>query len=607
MEYTRLSNLYARLEGTPKRLEKTLILSQFLMNVPIDELEQVMLLIQGIVYPIWDERKLGFSSSYIIKALATASGTTPEKIKDLWRETGDLGECACKLMGKRKQSTLFSKKLTIKKVFDNLRSLAGIEGLGSVDVKVQLVAELLTSAEALEAKFITRTVLDELRIGLGEGTLRDAVVWSFLPKVKGISTQENSKNALKIESIEDLKGKKIDDYETIESEDESVAREAYNFLVGKVQHALDVCNDFGIVAATLKKQGLVGLKKIPLIPGTPIKVMLAIKENTVAAAFERVGAPAACEYKLDGFRMQIHASDNELKMYTRRLENITAQFPDVAKLIRKQVNAKSFILDSEAIGIDKTTGKYLPFQNISQRIRRKYDIEQMAHDFPVEVHVFDILYYDGKSMLSTPFEERRRILEKILSPNKLVKLITQIVTDKEEDGQKFYEQSLKAGNEGMMVKSMNAVYRPGSRVGTMVKLKSTMETLDVVIVGAEWGEGKRSSWLSSFIIAIRDDNEELRIVGRVATGLKEKKEEGLSFEDITNELRPLITSQKGKEVAVTPKIVIEVSYEEIQKSPSYSSGFALRFPRVTRRREDRDAKTCSTISDVKRLYDSQRP
>jgi DNA ligase 1 len=598
MDYVELCGVYEELEKTSKRLEKTKLLAGFLKGVGVKDLERVLLLLQGIVYPVWDSRKLGFSSNYIIKAVSRAAGVSSDNVKDVWRETGDLGESARVLLGKRKQVTLVSSRLTVEKVFSNVRKLADQAGSGSVDAKVKLIAELLADSSATEAKFIVRTVLDELRIGLGEGTLRDSLVWAYLPGVVGISA-EKSDRAVMISSLDELKKKK--NYDFVESDDK-VAREVYKWFVESVRKALDVCNDFGQVAVALKEEGLGGLNDITLAPGAPLKVMLALKEDEIEGAFKRVGKPAAIEYKLDGFRVQVHVDGKKIQLFTRRLEDVTLQFPDIVGGVQASISGKKVILDCEAVGVD-LKGTFLPFQSISQRIKRKYDIDSMAKKFPVELHVFDVLYHE-KSMLNVDFIERRTVLEKIVSAGKVVKLIEQIQTDDSEKAEKFYDESLKKGNEGVMFKTLDAPYKPGARVGYLVKMKPVMETLDLVVVGAEWGEGKRGNWLSSYVVACRSGGD-LLVVGRVSTGLKEKPEEGLSFEEVTSLLKPLVVATHGKEVNVKPKVVLEVKFEEIQASSKYTSGFALRFPRVVRLREDRDASSCSEISDVKRLFQAQ--
>ena len=268
---------------------------------------------------------------------------------------------------------------------------------------------------------------------------------------------------------------------------------------------------------------------------------------------------------------------------------------------------KNAILDSEVVGFNKKTTQYMAFQSISQRIKRKYNIKELASKFPVEVNVFDILFYNDKSLLKEEFHKRRALLGKIIDPVPRKIVLSRImITDKEEEANKFYQKSLDAGNEGLMAKNLNAVYKPGSRVGFGVKIKPVMESLDLVIVGAEWGEGKRSGWLTSFVVACRDDEGNLVEIGKVGTGIKELEEEGVTFNQLTEMLKKNIKSEKGKSAAVKPTIVIEVHYEEIQKSTKYSSGYALRFPRFVRLREDRHVEDISDLSLVKDLYVGQR-
>ncbi|MEK6886847.1 MAG: ATP-dependent DNA ligase, partial [Nanoarchaeota archaeon] len=358
-----------------------------------------------------------------------------------------------------------------------------------------------------------------------------------------------------------------------------------------------------------KEGGLNGLAKLSLKVGAPIKVMLYPKAEDFKEAFEIVGKPAQLEFKYDGFRIQAHKKDNKITLFTRRLENVTKQFPDVVEFVKEHVKAKEFIIDSEAVGYDPKTKKYIAFQSISQRIKRKYDIEKTAKEFPVELNIFDIVECNGTDYLNKPFRERRKLLEKVIPKNipLKIRLAEAIVTDDVKKAEKFYQQSLAAGNEGVMAKSLDAAYQPGRRVGGGVKVKPVMETLDLVIVGAEKGEGKRAGWLSSFIIACRDeDTDDLVEIGRVSTGFKEKKEEGTSFEEMTELLEPLIIDKKSKIVVVKPKIIIEVAFEEIQKSPEYSSGYALRFPRLVRLREDRGVDDSSTLREVDMFYNKQR-
>jgi DNA ligase-1 len=589
MKYSELASIYEALEKTSKRLEKTYIISQFLKKVKEDDIDKIILLIQGRLFPLWDETKIGVSDRLVIKAISLATGTAPDKVENEWKKIGDLGMVAEKLVQKKSQATLFSKELTSQKVFDNLRKLPGLEGAGSVDQKVQMIAELLSSAKPLEARYVIRTVLEDLRVGVGTGSLRDALVWAFFDKKVNVNYDAEEK-AIKPDN-----------------------REEYNRLVSEVQQAFDLKADFGEVAKMIIKHGEKGFKEFGLEAGSPINVMLYQKAKNLAEAFERVGKPCALEYKYDGFRMQIHKKagekagkqaekEGEIKIFTRRLDEVTRQFPEVVEFIKKFIDAKEFIIDSEAVGFDPKTGKYLPFQSMSQRIRRKYEIDKMSKDFPVEVNVFDIMQHEGRSLLKEPFINRRKILEKIITPHsKKLVLAKQIITDDLKTAEKFYEEALKVGEEGVMAKNLEGEYKPGSRVGFGVKVKPVMESLDLAIVGAEWGTGKRSGWLTSYILACRKGDKFLEI-GKVGTGVKELEEEGVSFEELTQLLKPLIFDEEGKVVRLKPKIVIEVNYEEIQKSPTYGSGYALRFPRFVRLRDDKPLSEVSDIDFVEELY-----
>ncbi|MBI4738530.1 ATP-dependent DNA ligase [Candidatus Woesearchaeota archaeon] len=586
MDYKRLVDTYEHIQSATKRLEKTKILSEFLKQTDPTDIESIVLLMQGKIFPSWDDRKTGVATRLVTKAIAKSLGYTDAAIEAEWKRTGDLGVVTENLTTQKKQVTLFSKKLSVNNVISNIRKMSALEGPGSIDRKVALIAELLTSASPDEARYIIRTVLEELRVGIGEGILRDAIVWAFFG------------DDVKIQ------------YDPAEKSIEPENREVYNKYVDAVQSAYDILNDFAAVAKIAKEQGVAGLTALDLQSGKPVKVMLFQKAINIANAFERVGRPCAVEFKYDGFRMQIHKSVGKILVFTRRLEEVTSQFPEVVEFVKSHVAGDSFILDAEAVGFDPKSRKYLPFQSISQRIKRKYDVEQMSKEFPVEVNVFDLLYHDNKTLIKRPFKARREILERIVTqvPQKIV-LARQVVTDNDSAAEQFYQDALKAGEEGVMFKNLDAEYRPGSRVGFGVKVKPTMQSLDLVIVGAEWGEGKRSGWLTSFVLACKDSDTGAFIeIGRVGTGFKElASEDGVTFDEMTNLLKPLIVEEKGRVVRVKPHIVVEISYEEIQKSPSYSSGYALRFPRLARLREmERSPEDISTLEEVENLYSTQR-
>jgi len=562
MRYSEICKVYEQLEKTSSRLGKTEILAKFLKELKQKhESLEIIYLLQGRVWPDYEEKEFGISQQLSIKALEKASGLSNEEIVKKFKKIGDLGGVAEELIKNKKQSTLFSSKLTTAKVLENLKKLPELTGKGTVERKISLIAELLSDASPIEAKYIIRTLLNDLRIGVGSGVLRDAIVWSCFSK-----------------------------------ED----KEAYDL----VQSAYDKVTDFALVFEKACK-GKNELEKIEFGPGQPIKVMLALKAESIADGFERCGKPAAFELKYDGFRMIINKDDNgNIKIFTRRLDDVTKQFPEVKEYVKKFVNAKTFIIDSEAVGYDKKTKKYLPFQNISQRIKRKYDIEKMSQEFPVEVNAFDLIYYNGKSLINEPFKKRSELLREIIK-NEKWKFVAakQIITDNEKEAEEFYKEALKEGEEGIMIKNLSSPYKPGARVGYMLKFKPSMNEFDLVITGAEYGTGKRAGWLTSFDIACRDpETNELLDIGKVSTGVKEKSEEGTSYEDMTKLLKPLVISEKGRSVKVKPEVVITVVYQDIQKSPSYSSGFALRFPRFTALRPDRTVSDIATIDEVEREY-----
>ncbi len=555
MYYSKLAETYQKLENITGKLKMTDIVANLFQSAPEDTLPMLATLVRGKPFPTRSQKELEVGESLAKEAISIATGATKKEIEEKWRETGDLGKTAGFFLKHRKQMTLTQKKLTVDDVLDNLDKIAKASGSGSQKRKVKLLAELITVAEPLEARYIVRTVLEELRVGVGEGIVRDAIAQAF------------------------------------EVSPELVER-AY-FLRG----------NYGKVITIAKEQGEEGLNKVEIELGTPIKVMLAQKATSIEEAFEDCGKPAQFEYKYDGFRMLIHKKGEEIQLFSRRLEAITKQFPEIAKWSKTAIKVDRVILDGETVGFRRETGEHIPFQELSRRIKRKYKIEKMVEKIPVKICLFDLLFLNDESYLDKPFRVRRKKLEEVVEPiPKKFEFAERLVTDDPERANEFYEQALSEGKEGLIVKNLDAVYQPGSRVGYMVKLKPVMEPLDLVIIGAEWGEGKRAKWLDSYLLAARDpDTGDFLSVGKMATGLTEEQ-----FEEMTNMLEPLITSQAGKTIEVKPKIVMEVGYEEIQKSPKYESGYALRFPRLRRfRTEVKDLDDVDTLNRIKTLYKQQ--
>lgn len=577
MKYELLCNLYETLENSSKRLEKTYHISNFLKKTKEEDLEKIILLLRGRVFPEFDQTELGISKKLLLKSLSLTTGLSPTKIEEKWKNIGDIGLVFEKLSSTKNQQVLFKKELEVKDVFETIKKIATKEGIGSTENKIKLLTSLLADASSKEAKYIVRTILKDLRIGVAEGTLRDSILWAFLTN-PNYNEEDNSINP---------------------------NREEYNELIDIIQNTINKTNDFTLVAH-LATKGIDSLKKVKITYFKPIKVMLAQRSKDLDDAVSQSDLPVACEYKSDGFRLQIHKKEDEVKLFTRRLEDVTKQFPDVQEIVKSNVKAKNCVLDSEAVGFDKTTLKYLPFQSISQRIKRKHNIESLSKNFPVELLVFDVLMLDEEEKIEEPFQNRRNLLEKIiLKKDKKISCMDQIIANKKTEIKKFFEEAIQKGHEGLMLKKPESTYKPGSRVGNMIKLKPHMDELDLVITKAEWGTGKRSGWMTSFTVACKLDEEFLEI-GKVGTGLKEKKEEGFSFEELTNLLKPHLIKETGREATFNPKIIISVRFEEIQKSPSYASGYALRFPRIISLRDEKPLDDVTSLQEIELMFMSQR-
>ncbi len=572
MEYSILADTYEKLESISAKLTKTDILADLFKKTTVDELPKVVLLAQGIVFPKFTGYELGIAKKMMIKAIAKATGFSAEDIEQKFKKTGDLGLTVEECIKGRKQIILLKKELTVDHVFRNMQELAYITGVGSQDRKLNLISELLASAKPKEAKYIVRTILEELRIGVAEGIIRDAIVKAFLTT-------------------------------------EKTTKEEKNEITAAVDYAWNIVSDFGEVAKIAKEKGVKGLKKVKVQLGKPIQVMLGEKAESIKDVFDEFGK-LAVEQKFDGVRAQIHKKGGDIWIFTRRLENITKQFPDLVELCRKGLKAKECIVEGEVLGVNPKTKSPLPFQVLSQRIQRKYDIEKMIKEIPIQMNLFDVIYLDGKMLTEKPFTERRKILEKIIKEiSRKFRVAEQIITDNVKEAEKFYKRALAEKQEGMFLKVITAPYIFGRHVGGWYKIKPTLETLDLAIIGATWGTGKRTGWMGSFTLGCRDGTTgKFLECGMLGTGIKEKKTkpEDITFKELTELLKPYVQSEKGVEIKIKPKVVIAVDYQEIQKSPNYESGFALRFPRFVALRQDKGPEDVETIERIKYLFELQR-
>ncbi|WP_148883812.1 ATP-dependent DNA ligase [Thermococcus aciditolerans] len=552
MKYAELADLYRRLEKTTLKTLKTRFVSDFLKKASDELLEIIPYLILGKVFPDWDERELGVGEKLLIKAVSMATGVSEREIEDSVRDTGDLGESVALALKKKRQKSFFSQPLTIKRVYDTFVKIAEASGQGSQDRKLKYLANLFMDAGPEEGKYLARTVLGTMRTGVAEGLMRDAIASAF-----GVKAE-------------------------------------------LVERAYMLTSDFGYVARVAKLEGNDGLSKVRIQVGKPIRPMLAQNAANVKEALTEMGGKAAFEIKYDGARVQVHKDGGRVVIYSRRLENVTKSIPEVVDAVLESVKAEEAIVEGELVAVGEG-GKPRPFQYVLRRFRRKYNIEEMIEKIPLELNLFDVLYVDGEGLIDTPFSERRERLEGIISPGERIRLAEQLVTDNADEAEAFYQRALELGHEGLMAKRLDSVYEPGNRGKKWLKIKPTMEDLDLVIIGAEWGEGRRAHLLGSFLVAAFDPHSgEFVPVGKVGSGFTDE-----DLAEFTKMLKPLIVREEGKYVEIEPKVVIQVTYQEIQKSPKYESGFALRFPRYVALREDKSPEEVDTIERIAQLYEFQ--
>ena len=552
MNFNDLSVKLDEISQNSSLLKKVDIISELLSNSHERDITNIIYILQGKFAPEYEKIKLGISNKLILKSLSKVSGISMELIEKMWGDVGDIGQLSYDIIKSKKQNNLFNDNLMTSELIEELTKMSKLEGKGSTEEKIKILIKLYSKCEANSVKYITRMCIEDMRIGAGFGVIRDSISKSF------------------------------------------------NIDKKTIQSSYDIYPDIANIAHLIKKNGIKFSKNIKMSPGKPIKVMLFQKAKNIESSFEKLGKKISAEYKYDGFRLQIHRNNDEIKLFTRNLEEVSNQFPDIISIVKSNIKSKHFIIDCEAIGINRKNSSWMPFQKVSRRIKRKYDIDKIIDEIPISLRVFDIIYEDN-NLINTEFYERRKILEKIVKHKKdYIELSELIITNSSEEINKFYKKSLRDGAEGIMLKNLSGIYKPGSRVGFGLKMKPTMENLDLVITGAEWGTGKRANWLSSFELSCKNKDNFLTI-GKMGTGIKEKDEEGISFGYLTKLLTKFIISESGKTVKLKPAVIVEVAYEELQKSENYQSGYALRFPRFVRLREDLSLSDVDDLTKIKSL------
>ena len=543
------AELCQRVEGVSGSLEKIDLAAAFLKELNNDELAVASGFIMGDLFPPSLDLVMGVGPSILYEAMARACGCSTEKISDMLRATGDPGLVASAAVEKKKPigfaAFVEDEPLCIEEVYQRFLAVARASGKGSQDTRIKNLQYLFSKATPLEAQYIARLAIEDMRIGIGEGGIRDAIARAF-------------------------------------------SREAAD-----VERAYNLTNDIGLVAVNARKGTLSDLN---VLINHPIKMMLAQLGEGIPASMQELGS-AAVEWKYDGARVQIHKDGKRVRIFSRRLEDVTRSLPEIVRLAQ-EVRADKAILDGEAVAIGKDS-RPLAFQEILKRFRRKYNVEKQAKETPLRLFLFDLIYLDGKSTVDLPLARRRELLEGIVDPSILA---GQVVTESVQKAEEIYRQALETGHEGLILKNPLSLYSPGKRGKNWLKIKPVMETLDLAVIGAKWGEGRRASFLGSYRLACLDEaTGKLLDIGWVATGLTDE-----ALAELTEMFRELILVQKGMEVELKPAVIFEVAYEEIQKSQSYSSGYALRFPRLVRVRDDKSLEEADSLERVESLYRVQR-
>ncbi|MCW4036895.1 MAG: ATP-dependent DNA ligase [Candidatus Bathyarchaeota archaeon] len=445
-----------------------------------------------------------------------------------------------------RQTTLFEEPLTIGRVHGILARIAEASGPGSRRVKGGLLEGLISRADTSEVEVLVRIIFGEMRIGVNEGMM-----------------------------LEGIAG-------------------AVGGEVGLVRRALMLTGDLGEVARIALELGEEGLKGVGMRMFVPLKPMLASMSYDIGEVIEEHGGETAFEFKFDGARIQIHRRCDQIRIFSRRLSDVTESLPDIVDLVQKRVESEDVVLEGEAVAIGGG-GRPLPFQDLMRRFRRVHDVAEMAEKIPLRLHIFDVLYLGGRLLIDESYEERWRLLRRVC-PEEL--LAERIITGDAGEAEAFLNRAMEAGHEGLMAKRLNSEYTPGSRGKRWFKIKPA-ETLDLVIAAADWGYGRRTGWLSNYHLAAREGGEYL-VIGKTFKGLTDEE-----FRWMTEKLQSLKARETPGTVHVRPELVVEVAFNEIQRSPHYRSGFALRFARVTRIREDKGPDDADTLERVRELYEKQ--
>ena len=557
----------------------TSILAGFLRTADKSELRSIVYLSQGKLHPDFVPGVLGMADRLVMKAIAKASGNPEDKVEKLTVETGDLGQVAETLISKKKQMALFSEELTVARVVKGLATIEGAEGKDSQDIKQKTLAGLLHDSNPVEARYLCRTVTGRMRVGAADMTILDALAVAFASK-----------------------------------EDRPAIERAFN-----------VTCDIGLVAETIANGGMDAVRAIGVKVGSPVKVMLAERLPSIAEVVEKMGGRCAMEYKYDGIRVQAHIGKDSVRLYSRRLEDLTSNFPDIAESLRARCRHGEAIIEGECVAIDPETGFMLPFQNVTHR-RKKHGMDEAVKEVPVRIFMFDMLFADGEDWTSRPYLERREALESGFEIGDNVQMTTMRIVESPEDGEDFFSNAIGARCEGIMAKSIapDSVYRAGSRGFLWIKYKkdyqqALTDSFDLTVVGAFYGMGKRAGRYGALLMAAYDNETgTFPTVCKLGTGFDDAFLDYMPtlLDGTLSETKPgSVDAEMIPDVWFEPSVVLEVVAAEITLSPIHTAakdvlkegaGLGIRFPRFTGRvRDDKTPEQCTTVTEIVEMYGMQ--
>ena len=579
MKFSIISDAFQKMESTSKRLELTDILVKLIQEIPKDVISKAVYLIQGKLRPNFEGVELGIAEKLVMKAMSKSSGIPLKKIEDDYNKGGDLGQTAENILQQKIQTTFASETITLEKVYETLFKISKLEGKGSQEMKMRYVSSMLNDATPQESKFILKILLGTLRLGIAENTVMDALAIAFT-------------------------GKK---------ENREVIENAYN-----------VSSDLGKVAEVLSTEGIEQIEKFQIKLFSPIRPMLADRIKSGEDTVKKFQEKFAAEYKLDGERAQIHKQKDTIEIFSRSLEKITSYYPDIVEKISKLIISDDVILEAEVVAMNSNSGDFLPFQELMHR-RRKYEIDDAVAKYPITVNFFDVLFSDGKNCMDMKYDERRKLLEKIIKQDDFARLIPMSVIESEEEVLEVLENSINSGCEGLMLKDLNSTYRAGIRGSNWLKLKREYQnelgdSLDLVVIGAFFGKGRRTGKYGTLLLATYNDDEDVfPSICKVGTGFTDESLDQLYqilSPKVTLKKNPRIVSEMEADVWFEPELVIEIVASEITQSPIHKTaidkikektGLALRFPKFTGKiRTEKNAEDASTDEEVIALYKVQK-